>query len=139
MQAARTKGKNMIRVYSFILSSFLAACTHASGVSASAAVCNIQAPNNINFTDLMVSVFTDRHGSYLSIDICPSHTVSVDFSHSDLYEARHANLLKQMRVSAYRGGNPIKMRISGTYRGSDGKDGPATVIVDKILEYKLSQ
>lgn len=130
----------MLRIYLFILSNVLTACTRSDGtLNSTADICDINLKNTIKFTDLAVHTFTDRHGSYLTIDLCPNHTVAVDFSDSDLYVARHKELLKKMRVSSYQGGSPLKMRISGSYKGSDGKDRPATIVVDEILEHELSR
>ena len=126
----------MIRIGLFVVSSCVCACTHLGATPPIKDLCNIRLSQTVRFSDLSVRAITDRHGSYLLIDACPDHTVSVDFSQSDLYTERYKDLLKQMRVNAFQGGNPIRMKISGTYTGSDGKDIPATVVVDKILEYE---
>ena len=118
------------------MSSAVCACAHIDAAPFAKDLCNIRLSQTIKFSDLSVRTYTDTHGSYLLIDACPEHSVSVDFSKSDLYTDRYKDLLKQMLISANRGGYPIKMRISGTYSGSDGKDVPATVVVDKILAYQ---
>lgn len=100
-------------------------------------LCNIKLPKTIRFEDLTVKVFTDRHGSFLKIERCSNHTVAADFSKSDLYKTQYSSLLKNMRMSAYRGGYPIKMTVSGSYTGSYGDNKFAIIVIDKILDYEL--
>jgi len=125
----------MPRITLFVLSVFVYACTHLNAAPALKDLCNIRLSQTVRFADLPVRTYTDSHGSYLLIEACPDHTVSVDFSQSNLYTERYKDLLRQMRVNAFQGGNPIRMRISGTYTGSASQDTRATVVVDKILDY----
>lgn len=124
----------MRKIWTLAISIIPMACAHAWTASA-ADVCNLRLPRTVEFTGLAVHAFTDRHGSYLTIDACPNHPVAVDYSRSGLYNEQHKELLKQMQISAYQGGYPIKMRISGSYSGSTSEDVRATVFVEKILGY----
>lgn len=126
----------MSRISIFIVGSIACACTHLDAARPARDICEIRLSKTIEVDDLQVLVFTDSHGSYLRVDACPSRTVAADFSNSELFAVRNKDLLKRMQVSAYQGGNPIKMRISGTYTGSDGNNIPATMKVGKILEYE---
>ena len=119
-----------------IFGGIISACSHFDMNPNAEVLCDIRLSQTVSFDDLSVRAYSDRHGSYLTLDACPDHTVSVDYSRSDLYSRGHEDLLRQMRLSAFQGVNPIKMRISGTYTGSDGKDIPAIVIVDRILGYE---
>lgn len=114
------------------------ACAHpGASTGPVSAVCDLRLPKTVKFTELSVHAYTNQHGSYLTIDRCPDHTVAVDYSRIDLYADRHKELLKQMQISAYQGGYPIKMRISGSYSGSTSEDDRATVFVDRILGYEV--
>lgn len=138
--AQRNNIKAFIRIKVLSVSFLACSCSTINERSVSTRdVCNINLNKAINFENLSVRSFTDSHGSYFSIDICPGHTVAADFTNSDLYTVQHESLFKQMRISAYQGGYPIKLKISGIYKGSRSEADRATMFVHRILEYKLNR
>ncbi|MFC4290813.1 hypothetical protein ACFOWX_00085 [Sphingorhabdus arenilitoris] len=131
----------MLRIFVSLSAILLSGCVHAAQASArEEAVCENLQSAALNFTQLTVSIYPDRHGDYLRIENCPKRTFAVDFSKSGLYTDQYAALLKQMRFNSLHGGTPIKMTISGSYRIVE-KDGASLseIIVVRIIDYEQVQ
>jgi hypothetical protein len=92
---------------------------------------------NFEFEEVDVLVVLDQHGSLAVLKACPVRGFSIDFSHSQLSTRRYSSLLHHLRANAFLGIAATEMRISGAIRRASGAELRDTMVVARIISYKL--
>lgn len=123
-----------------VCSMLAASCAHAGRPRAVVPfICSgsLSATGSAAIEKVTVLVTLDQHGGFAVVKLCPERVFSIDFSGSDLFAKNYSALLDQMQIDSMRGGSPTEITISGSLRKRSGSELRDTIVVGKIINYRL--
>lgn len=98
-------------------------------------MCGVSFKERVSFSDLNISLYSDQHGSYVTLAQCPERAFAVDYSQTEISRDENSKIARQMRINAAFGGAPVNMTVAGFYEPAQGPEQRAKIVIERIVHY----
>lgn len=111
-------------------------CAHGEELSSSSRLmCDNSLEKQISFSGLEILLYSDQHGSYITLFHCPDRAFGVDYSRTEISRDPNSKIARQMRINADFFGRPVRMTVSGFYEPAKEPELRRRLVIERIDRY----